>query len=299
MQKLFNLILILIFMALIVLFSYKTLRTSNFLSANLGSESETSPAAAKVLSDEELNSKIKDYILGHPEVLVESIENMQKKKLEESSKQAENYLKNNRSSIENDGFPPVIGNKDGDVTIVMIYDYNCRYCKQANMFLNELLKQDGNVKVVLRPLSILGGTSGYAAKVALAISRVSSEKFVDIHNQIMQLQPITEESVKEIIEKSGIDPKMVANEINSISVKQSVDKNLEIAKNIGINGAPSYVINGLFFYGLLDTEKLKTVISEVRKNLPKPNESSQAEVRPENNDGNGCNAEEENSPAAE
>ena len=275
MQKIFNTILLIIFLVLVALFAYKTLKTPETSKAPVNNtpieQSHSAPVeGASQVSDKpsapaEIDQKIHDYIIDHPEVLLESIEKMQKKKIEETDKQAANYLLENKASIEEEGVPPYLGNRDGDITIVVFYDYNCSYCKQANEFTNKLLETDPGVKIILRPIPILGGTSMYASKVALAVHKIAEEKFGTIHNEIMNMKPITEESVKALLLANNIDYAIVDNEINSFSVKQLIAKNFDLAKSLGIKGAPSYVVNGIFIPGLIDTEKFTAIIAELRQ----------------------------------
>lgn len=268
MQKLFNSLLLIIFLGLVVMFVYKTERTPEVLTAKVNQQSSAQNQQATpnlFNSEEEFNKKIHDYIVQHPEVLVEAMEGMQRKKVEESNKQASDYLAKNKLLVETDGAPPMLGNKDGDITIVVFYDYSCGFCKQANEFANELLKKDPKVKIVLRPIPILGEASVYATKIAMAVHKISEEKFPLIHNGLMSMKVINEEAVKELLAANKIDYSIVENEVSSFSVKQAVNKNFDLARNIGIKGAPSYVINGIFVPGLIDTEKFTTIIGELRR----------------------------------
>ena len=43
-----------------------------------------------------------------------------------------------------------LGNKDGDVTFVEFFDYNCGYCKRAMSDMLDLMKTDSKLKVVLK-----------------------------------------------------------------------------------------------------------------------------------------------------
>ena len=117
---------------------------------------------------------------------------------------------------------------------------------------------------LFRPLPILGGTSMYAAKVALAIQKVAKEKFLAIHNEMIKLQVINANTMKTLLEKHNIDYAMVENEVNSYSVQQSINKNFEFARNLGIQGAPSYIINGNFVPGLISVDKFKAIILQLR-----------------------------------
>ena len=58
---------------------------------------------------------------------------------------------------------------------------------------------------------------------------------------------------------------VVENEINSFAIKELIAKNFDLAKNLGIKGAPSYVVNGIFIPGLVDKEKFTSIIGELRQ----------------------------------
>jgi protein-disulfide isomerase len=251
-------------MTLVALFAYKTFVNPEIVMADVKSAA-TEAADIKTEVPADIENIIKNYILNHPEDIIQSLEGLQQKKIEESSKKTEDYLKNNKAEIETAGTPPVMGSVDGNITIVMFYDYNCSFCKKGNEYLSQMLELQKGVKVVLRPIPILGGTSMYAAKVAIATQKISPEKFPAIHAGLMQIsQPITEAAVKELIAKNNIDYAVVENEINSYSTRDLINKNLEMAQNIGIKGAPSYVIDGQFVPGLLDLDKLKRIVAELK-----------------------------------
>ena len=271
MQKIFTPILIIIFTLLISLFIYKTFKTpestkvSIIKTLNAEDNKSKDGITEDKLNKEEFDKKIHDYILNNPEILIESIENLQRKKMDDSNKQTTNYLLENKSAVEEEGSPPILGNKDGDITIVVFYDYNCSFCKKANEITNELLANDPKIQVILRPLPILAGTSMYATQIALAVHKISEEKFHVIHNEMIEMKPITEEGLKALLLAHDIDYKIVDNEINSFSIKQLIAKNFELAKSLGIKGAPSYVVNGIFIPGLIDKEKFSSIILELRQ----------------------------------
>ncbi len=271
MQKIFNSVLLIIFLVLVSLLAYKTLKTPEVSTISVTNTSPTdgnkSTPEGKELkfNEDEFNRKIHDYILNNPEVLIDSIENLQRKKMEGSNKKVANYLLENKSTIEDEGTPPTLGNKDSDITIVVFYDYNCSFCKQANKITNELLANDQGIRIVLRPIPILGGTSMYATKIALAVHKISEEKFPLIHNEMIKMKPITEEGVKALLIAHNIDYKIVDNELNSFSIKQLISKNFDLAKSLGIKGAPSYVVNGIFIPGLIDKQRFTAIITELRQ----------------------------------
>ncbi|MCF8494511.1 MAG: DsbA family protein [Rickettsiaceae bacterium] len=90
----------------------------------------------------------------------------------------------------------------------------------------------------MRPIPILGGTSTYAAKIALAVQRVSSNNFLNVHNELMKMKEISEENVKTMLAKYSIDYSLIENKVNSYSVRQIIAKNFDLAKELGIKGTP-------------------------------------------------------------
>jgi len=281
MQKIFNTILMVIFVSLVSLFVYKNFTKPAIV--NVPVEEANSQKAAETnstlsgMSKEEVQGIVKDYIMNHPQEIVDSVEKLHSKQAEESTKHTENFIQNNLESIEQNGNPPTFGSKNGDISVVMFYDYNCSYCKKANDYNLKLIASDPNVKVTLRPIAILGESSVYATKVAMAMYKILGDKFIDFHNELISTKPLLEENVKTLVRKHGVDYAMVENEMNSAMVKESFDKNMELAKNLEIRGAPSYVINGYYVSGLIDSGKFGQIISHIRSTKTeeqKPNEET-------------------------
>lgn len=272
LQKIFSIILVLLFTIAVVVFVYKNSSQPQTLTKNLSEHTTELPKEKtqpqKSLSKEELNAAIKDYILNNPEDIVASLEGMQKKRVQESTKQTHEFLEKNKALIEQSDTPPVIGNINGDISIVVFYDYACSFCKKANDYTNEIVKEDPGVKIILRPIAVLGDSSMYVAKVALAIRKISPLKFSIIHNDIMKMKVINENTIKELMAKHDIDYALVENELNSYSVKQQLNRNFEFARGLAIQGTPSYIINGNFVPGMLPIEKLRALISQIRSSAP-------------------------------
>lgn len=270
LRNIFNFTLALTFIVLVALYAYKTfskpeikrvaLNDSKPAQENIINSGET----AQFSSKEEIEAIIKEYIINNPDILVTSLENMHKKKLMESTEKANQYLENNRNKIETSGNPPILGNKDGDISVVMFYDYNCSFCKKANLEINKVIDSDSGVKIILRPIPILGGTSLYAAKTSLALQKISEGNFLAIHNDMMKMQSLDENSIKELMGNYKLDYSVVENEINSYATKQLITENYDLARSLNISGAPSYIINGIFVPGFIPEDKFKQIILQIR-----------------------------------
>ena len=207
---------------------------------------------------------IKDYILNNPNLIIESLEIIKKKKLSEAANKSTEFLKKNKDLLIVEGYPPILGNDKADISIIIFYDYNCSFCKKANIVINKLLKNDNNIKIILRPIAILGDTSMYAAKVSLALNKINKKLFHEMHNDLISLKSINPKSVKQLLKKYKIDYAIVENELNSYSMQKLIAKNFELAGKLGIKGAPSYIINEFFIPGFIDFDQFQKIIMQIR-----------------------------------
>jgi protein-disulfide isomerase len=269
-RNVFSLLLVLIFSLLVMLYSYKSITKPEIKKVSLNEVTEYKKndnnieEAKNSYSQQQIESIVRDYIINHPEILVSSFEKMHKNKLKESSDKAKEYLENNRERIETLGFPLILGNNEGDISIVAFYDYNCTFCKKANIEINKIIANDPGVKVILRPIAILGDTSLYAAKISLALHEVAKDKLYLFHNDMMEMNVIDESGIKSLTEKYQLDYSIIKNEFDSHNVKQAISENYNLARSLGISGAPSYVINGVLVPGFLSEDQLKKIILQIR-----------------------------------
>src|SRR3546814_2608700 len=73
----------------------------------------------------------------------------------------------------------VLGNPDGKVTLVEFSDYACGYCRKSLPDVAELMKNNPDLRIVIRELPIISPHSPEAAKMALAAAEQG--KFSQFH----------------------------------------------------------------------------------------------------------------------
>ena len=100
-------------------------------------------ASAQSFSDDQkqaIEGIIKDYLLKHPEVLQEAMSALEKKQQEADAEKARTTIKDNNATLFNSPNQVVLGNPQGNITMVEFFDYNCGYCKRALPDMMTLLK---------------------------------------------------------------------------------------------------------------------------------------------------------------
>ena len=125
-------------------------------------------ASAQSFSDAhrgDIETIVRNYLIAHPEVLEEAMTELGKRQAAAETAKHEATIEQNADAIFNSPRGVVLGNKDGDITFVEFFDYNCGYCKRAMADMLDLLKTDPKLKVVLKEFPVLSEGSVEAAKV--------------------------------------------------------------------------------------------------------------------------------------
>src|SRR5262249_7351304 len=132
---------------------------------------------------EALRQMMREYIMQNPEVLIEPLESLDERRRVEGEEQARRMLTERREQIFNNPANPVIGNPNGDVTLVEFFDYRCPYCKQMHAPITQLRNDDRQVRFVHIQLPILGPESVIASRVALAPP--APNRYLQVHEALM------------------------------------------------------------------------------------------------------------------
>ncbi len=235
----------------------------------LAAISPTMPVqAADGLSDlqrSEVETLIHKYIMENPRVILDAVQQMQAREEEEQKLAAAKNLVTYREQLINDPKAPVLGNPNGDITIVEFFDYRCGYCKRVFPTLLKAMEDDGNLRLVYKEFPILGPDSIIATKASLAVWRLTPDKYQAYHTALMAARGgLNESTVLAVADKIGLDSDAIAKEMKSPEIEQDLNKNYELAQALGISGTPAFVIGNQLVPGAVDLETLKNLIKEAR-----------------------------------
>jgi protein-disulfide isomerase len=231
----------------------------------------TPPAAsAQSFSDAQkgdIEVIIKSYLVSHPEVLEEAMTELNKRQAAEESQKHETSVSENSATIFNSPRGVMLGNKDGDVTFVEFFDYNCGYCKRAMADMMDLMKTDPKLKVVLKEFPVLSPGSVEAAQVAVAVRMQDpgGKKYLDFHQKLLGGRGPADKAHALVAAKdAGLDIARIEKDMASPEVKATIDENFKLAEAMGMNGTPSYVIGKQVVVGAIGLDGLKEKIEQAR-----------------------------------
>ena len=222
------------------------------------------PVVAQDLSEDSIKELALEAIRENPEIIVEAIEALRARDAAEAQAQAEETLSGDRQLLERDPNAPVLGNPDGDVTVVEFFDYNCPYCRRAGDEVAALLEADPNVRLVYREWPILSEGSLFAAQAALAARE--QDLYAEMHEALMGASArLDEESVMAIAGEVGLDTEKLRADMEAPEVQAHIDTSMELARALGFSGTPSFVVGDTTAPGLVDAEQLQALVEAARE----------------------------------
>lgn len=218
---------------------------------------------ADELSEARVKELVYEAIRENPGIVLEAVEILRVREAQAQAQTQADVLSDQRQILEADPNAPVLGNPDGDVTVVEFFDYNCPYCRQAMPVVQELLEFDPNARLVYREWPILGDGSVFATKAALA-SR-NQGKYEEFHWALMGMSGrAVEASVLRIAREVGLDIDRLRADMESDEVNEHIQKSMELAQALGFSGTPSFVVGDNLVPGLVDAAKLIELVEGTR-----------------------------------
>jgi protein-disulfide isomerase len=182
----------------------------------------------------------------------------------DQSKDDDNVL--NEAAVLRDPDIPVAGNPEGDITIVEWFDYQCPYCRKLEPELQQVIKTDGKVRLVLKDWPILGPASVYASRLALATK--FQGKFVEAHATLIGLDVrLTESFARERLATAGIDVDRALRDLetNQQAIAAILKRSDDQAAAFGFRGTPAFIVGKFRVPGVLTGEQFGQVIADARK----------------------------------
>lgn len=169
-------------------------------------------------------------------------------------------------AVFGDADVPVLGNPRGDVAIAMWFDYQCPFCKKVEVVLNEVVRQDGHVALLLKDWPIFGDLSTAAARAAWSARR--QDRLARLHERLMAVpKRLDTNRLDGEIAAAGLDRARLDADIkaDTSAFDALVARNGAQAEGFGFPGTPAFVIGSFVFPGVLDADGFRQAIADARR----------------------------------
>ncbi|MFA5956459.1 DsbA family protein [Hyphomicrobium sp.] len=245
------------------------LAAAQFGNGSARAESVAPTAGGTAFTDEQkkaLGDIIKDYLIKNPEIMFEVQNALDEKSQKEQDTKLKAFMASNAKTIYRSADAAVAGDPQGDVTVVEFFDYNCGYCKRGLPEVQKLINDDKKVRFVFKELPILAKGSEEAARVALAAKRQG--KYWEFHQAMLGSKgQANEASALKVAESLGLDMDKIKTDMAGDSVKTELQNDLALAKQLGVNGTPHFLVGDKAIPGAPDDlhDQLEALVTGYRK----------------------------------
>jgi protein-disulfide isomerase len=216
---------------------------------------------------EVFRQEVRAYLLDNPSVLVEAMNVLEKQQQQAETKADEFMLEQNAEELFNDGVSHVSGNPDGDIVIVEFMDYRCGYCRKAKPEVAELVKSDGNIKLITKEYPILGDASTASAKLAIAtLQALGGEAYEKMHTALMVFNgPINPKSIRMLSKRNGLDAEKIIAQMDSAEVEEHIDRMHNLGRAMQVSGTPTFVVGGAILRGYVPLKGMRQIVAAERE----------------------------------
>jgi protein-disulfide isomerase len=171
----------------------------------------------------------------------------------------------------------VKGNPDASITLIEYLDFECEACRAYYPFVKQVSEEFKNdLRVVVRYFPLPGHKNGLPA--ALAVESAGRQgKFWEMYDIVFENQAqwgekqTTDSKIfEEYAQKIGLDLDKFRQDVNSQSVKDRIQRDVDSGIKLGNTGTPSFFLNGQKVQNLRSYEEFKNLI---QAEILKANES--------------------------
>lgn len=211
-------------------------------------------------------AEVHDYLLDNPEVLTEMIAILDARQKAAGAQDDQALVAANAQALFDDGYSYVGGNPEGSITVVEFLDYQCGYCKKAFPDLHELVDQDGDIRLIVKDLPILGAGSSLAARAATAtmISK-GPEAYAELAEILMTSNgAITDASLDRALSQAGLDVDEIRAGMDDPEIDKRLARNQALAQTLGINGTPTFVFEDQMVRGYVALAEMERLVDALR-----------------------------------
>jgi len=159
------------------------------------------------------------------------------------------------------------GPADAPVTLVEYGDFECPYCGMAYPIVKEAQRRLGDrLRFVFRnfPISTAHPHAEHAAEVAEAAG--AQGKFWEMHDLLYERQSTLDDAhLQRFAEELGLDVERFDREMNERRYEARVREDFMSGVRSGVNGTPSFFVNGVRYDGRLDDGHLILALEQVAR----------------------------------
>lgn len=163
---------------------------------------------------------------------------------------------------------PVGGNREGSLTIVSFFDYNCPFCRRSSGPLDEVVREDGDIRLIYKDWPILSEASVTGAVLALAAHRQG--RYEPAHHALMSLEGRADDAaMHDAVSNAELDLQRLEKDVEETrpDISALLRRNIDQAEGLGLRGTPAYIVGPFLVTAALNEEGFRQVVSDARDRM--------------------------------
>lgn len=239
----------------------------------------TTSTGARMFTPEEIGEIAADYLIKHPQKLVEAGNALENAKATASLERLIPYAPALFDTTET----PNIGPDNADVAVIEFFDYQCHFCMRVSPVVDTVLDQNKDVKLFFKEFPIFAGTNPVSAMGAATglyiFHKYGADGYRKYHNNVMSSAYAFYTSKREfnlaefdaVVKKSGFD--VALTDKDKTRFENVISANMQLGDSLGVSGTPGFIIINMkkptaettsFIPGALDIGALQAAIQKAR-----------------------------------
>ena len=170
-----------------------------------------------------------------------------------------------RDAVLRDPEIPVLGNPDGDLTVVEYFDYQCPFCKKLAPQIAQVVRDDGKIRLILKDWPIFGADSKSAAQLGLAAKY--QNKYQEAHDALIGAkEKLSDGNIPELLTKAGVDVDKAREDLQAHrkTIDDVLIHNNAQADAFGFQGTPAFIVGFFRVPGVVEMKVFKQIIADAR-----------------------------------
>jgi protein-disulfide isomerase len=135
-------------------------------------------------------------------------------------------------------------------------DYRCGFCRRMVPAIQQLLAEDPGLGIAMKEMPVLGADSVRAAHAQGA--------YPDMHFALLAADDLSDEGILAVARELGLDLERLRRDMDSTGIDAHIQANYRLARELGIEGTPAFVIGDQLIPGAIDKGRMQALIEQER-----------------------------------
>lgn len=213
-------------------------------------------------------AEVRAYLLENPQVLMEAIAVLEQQQAAAELNRDAMAVAANADALFSSAFDVVVGNPEGDITIVEFMDYRCGFCRRAHPEVMDLINFDGNIRLIIKEFPILGEQSLLASRFAIATRLAhGDEAYFAVHDALMTMRgDMSLPAAEALVASLGLDGGAIIAAMDDPLVQATIDYNYALGQELAITGTPSFIFGDQMVRGYVPLDGMQQIVAMLREN---------------------------------